>query len=160
MVWFGDYQLNTIHSTDTWGGRQPGLGPLVRDLAVAAASLIITAVSFFKFEIPVMRRGAAWRPSTVIAIGFTAMAACAGLALLTTSPSGDATVVAVSKSETQRSTAFNKATKRNAEVVGLTTGRRTPHAPRAPLRFRPATTRFTCDDWLLYTKGTFRNMRN
>merc|ERR1719424_1987550 len=52
VVWFGDSQLNTIHSEHTWGGRQPGLGPLGRDIAIAVASLVITAVSFFKFEIP------------------------------------------------------------------------------------------------------------
>ena len=131
VVWFGDYQLNTIHSTDTWGGREPGLGPLVRDLAIAAASLIITAVSFFKFEIPVMKRGAQWRPPTVIAIGFAAMAACAGLAVLTTSPNDDDTVVAMPKTQAQRNTAFSEATKRNTEVVGLAIGRRPPTARTA-----------------------------
>lgn len=116
-MWFGDSQLNTIHSEHTWGGRQPGLGPLGRDIAIAVASLVITAVSFFKFEIPVMKRGAKWRPSTVIAIGFGAMAACAGLAVLVTTPSDNENAVVIAKTEAHRTTSFNKALEQDAEAV-------------------------------------------
>ena len=116
-MWFGDSQLNTIHSADTWGGRQPGLGPLVRDVAIAVASLVVTAVSFFKFEIPVMKRGAKWRPSTVIAIGFGATAACAGLVVLVTTPTDNENAVVIAKTEATRTTLFDKALKQDAEVV-------------------------------------------
>ena len=84
VVWFGDSQLNTVHSEDTWGGRQPGIGPLVRDLTIAIASCVITWVSFFWLEMPVMKAGANVPPSKVIGIGFASATAIAGAVLIVT----------------------------------------------------------------------------
>ena len=114
VVWFGDMQLNTIHSEETWGGREPGFGPLLRDIAIAAASLVITAVSFYKFEIPVMKRGANWQAATVIAIGFSTMAACAGLAMLVTS-TGDVSTIPLTADA--RDSAFDLALEQSVELV-------------------------------------------
>ena len=89
---------------------------MVRDVAIAVASLAVTAVSFFKFEIPVMKRGTKWRPSTVITIGFGAVAACAGLVVLVTTPTDNENAVVIAKTEAKRTTLFDKALKQDAEV--------------------------------------------
>ena len=64
-----------------------------------------------------MKRGAKWRPSTVIAIGFGAMAACAGLVVLVTTPTDNENAVVIANTQAKRTTLFDKALKQDAEVV-------------------------------------------
>jgi peptidoglycan/LPS O-acetylase OafA/YrhL len=89
ISWFGDSEMNTIHSTSTPQGREEGAAAWGRDLSIAAASIAISSASFCLFERPVMVRARHLKPVKVIAISFASMAAVASLVMYVTKDAKD-----------------------------------------------------------------------
>lgn len=110
VVWFGDCQLNTIHSDHTWFGRQPGFQPFARDILIAIVSCVVTWISFFRFEVPMMKLGAKVSPSKVIGAGFAASALIGGFVIfVTSSKTGSVDSIIALDSSSSRDSAFNMA---------------------------------------------------
>ena len=84
IVWLGDRDINTTHSMTTLQGRQAGMVPWARDVAIGFASIMISTASFWLFEKPLVQRSAKARASHVITSGMVSMACVAMLVLVAT----------------------------------------------------------------------------
>jgi len=93
VVWFGDSQINTVHSSATLQGRMEGATAWSRDFLIAAASIAISGASFWFFERPVMMRVAHLKPGAVIGISLASMAAMAILVVAVTQGAVDPAAV-------------------------------------------------------------------
>jgi len=76
IVWYGDPEINTMRA------RQPGM--IGRDIAIGAASIIISTASFWLFEKPLLQLSAKAPAGRVIASGMVSMGCVAMLVLAAT----------------------------------------------------------------------------
>jgi hypothetical protein len=117
IVWFGDAELNTMHSEATVCGREPGLHAWARDFGILAVSVAIATASFYLYEVPLMKLGAKYYPSRVIATGLLSTVMVAVFVLMVTSEQLD--VAGAGKSAMSMMKPAQMSTRFQSSAIGI-----------------------------------------
>lgn len=118
VVWFGDSDINTMHSAS---GRQPGMGPLFRDLGLVTLSILLALLSFHFMELPLMKIGGKLPPWKVFVAGLISTGCVAILVVLATddqvNPQGAIESAALPEVEYAQGVPWSSAIKDDSEVL-------------------------------------------